>query len=99
MTLYIDGKVNPLAAAGGRELDFIPKHFHCVVITQSYYMKGIRNWIWKNQSGRFALVARSKLDSKYITAEYVAAFEDQGEAIMFSFIMPTLINDEFEDFI
>lgn len=100
MSLYMDGKVDPIAAAGGRELDFIPKHFHCVPISYSFYhTRELRNWVWKNQVGRFALVPRSKLEEKYITTEYVIAFEDPGEAIMFSFVQPTLHNADDDFFI
>ena len=49
MNLYLDGVVDPIAAMGGRELNFIPKHFHCVpILDYTYDFKPIRNWIWKN---------------------------------------------------
>lgn len=92
MNLYLDGKVDPVAALGKRELDFIPKHFHCVSLTTSYIdLKPIRHWIWKNQNGRFCLGNRIKVtEGNHMQSESVAAFEDAGEAVMFSFILPTL---------
>ncbi len=100
MSLYLDGKVDPIAAAGGRELDFIPKHFHCISLGPSYYdTRIIRNWIWKNQIGRFCISNRIKVDNKHMHSESVVAFEDAGEAIMFSFILPTLQSNLFDDFI
>ena len=36
---------------------------------------------------------------KHISADWVAAFEDPGEAIMFTFILPTLQSNIFDDFI
>lgn len=99
MALYLDGKVDPIAAAGGRELNFIPKHFHCVNLGQNYYdTRSLRNWIWKNQSGRFCITSRIKVNEKNMNSEGVVAFEDQGEAIMFSFILPTLQSNIFDDF-
>jgi hypothetical protein len=98
MALYLDGKVDALAAAGGRELNFIPKHFHCVVLASSYSAE-IRNWIWRNQSGRFCITTRTRMIDKHISADWVAAFEDPGEAIMFTFILPTLQSNIFDDFI
>jgi hypothetical protein len=100
MSLYRDGKVNPIAAAGGRELNFIPKHFHIVSLGQSYYdIRAIRNWIWKNQSERFCITSRIKVNDKNMFSKSVVAFEDAGEAIMFSFILPTLQSNLFDDFI
>lgn len=100
MSLYLDGKVDPLAAAGGRELNFIPKHFHCVSLGSSYYdTRGLRNWIWKNQSGRFYIGSRIKVTDKHMNSESVVAFEDAGEAIMFSFVLPTLNSNMFDEFI
>lgn len=100
MSLYLDGKVDPIAAAGGRELDFIPKHFHCISLGPSYYdTRTIRSWIWKNQIGRFCISSRIKVDNKHMHSESVVAFEDAGEAIMFSFILPTLQSNLFDDFI
>jgi hypothetical protein len=96
MSLYLDNKVDPIAAAGGRELDFIPKHFHCVVLSNGYYdQRSIRNWIWKNQSGRFAIASKISEDMRN---DLYAAFEDSGEAIMFTLILPTLKSDFFDDF-
>ncbi len=100
MSLYQDGKVDPIAAAGGRELDFIPKHFHCVSLGSTYFDTRVaRNWIWQNQSGRFCITNRTKLVNNTMTSEGVVAFEDSGEAIMFTFILPTLQSNIFDEFI
>lgn len=103
MSLYLDGTVDPIAAAGGRELTFVPKHFHCVSINdlQSVYYDNrvIRTWIWQNQSGRFAVSSKAKIRNNSITSEPIVAFEDASEAIMFSFILPTLKEDLSELFI
>lgn len=100
MSLYLEGTVDPIAALGGRELNFIPKHFHCVSLGPSYYdTRSIRNWIWKNQLGRFCIATKIKVDNKQMNSESVVAFEDAGEAIMFSFILPTLQSNLFDDFI
>jgi len=100
MTLYLDGEVDALAAAGGRELDFLPKHFHCVSLGSNYYdTRSVRNWIWRNQSGRFCITTRIKVTDKTMNSESVVAFEDSGEAIMFTFILPTLQSNIFDDFI
>ena len=100
MSLYMDTKVDPVAALGKRELDFLPKHFHCVSLSSNFYdFKHIRNWIWKNQSGRFYLGSKIKVDNNHMNSENVVAFEDAGEAIMFSFVMPTLKSESiFDDF-
>jgi hypothetical protein len=100
MSLYLDGKVDPIAAMGGRELNFIPKHFHCISLGTSYFdTRSLRNWIWTNQSGRFCISTRVKLVNGTVNSESVAAFEDSSEAIMFSFILPTLQSNIFDDFI
>jgi hypothetical protein len=100
MSLYQDGIVDPIAAAGGRELSFIPKHFHIVSLGSSNYYntKSLRNWIWRNQSGRFCLGTKSKVENSSVLAEHVVAFEDSGEAIMFSFVLPTLQSNLFDEF-
>lgn len=99
MSLYLDGVVDPIAAAGGRELDFIPKHFRCVVVMPTIYdLKPIRNWIWKNQSGRFCITSRIRYQNNNMVSENVVAFEDEGEAIMFSFIQPNLRSDSTDLF-
>lgn len=99
MSLYLDGIVDPVAAAGGRELNFIPRHFHIVSLGSSFYdFRSIRNWIWKNQNGRFVISTKSKFEDKRMISNNVVAFEDQGEAIMFSFILPTLNSNLFDDF-
>lgn len=100
MSLYLDGKVDPLAAAGGRELNFIPKHFHCVSLGSSFYdTRGVRNWIWQNQSGRFCISSKIKVNDRHMSSDSVVAFEDAGEAIMFTFILPTLQSNIFDEFI
>lgn len=89
MSLYIDEIVDPIAAMDGRELDFIPRHFHSVVILPVIYnMQPIRNWIWKNLHGRFCLTSRIRVVNNQMISDNVACFEDSGEAIMFSFMMP-----------
>lgn len=100
MALYLDNKVDPVAAQGKRQLDFLPKHFHCVALSNNFYdTKPIRNWIWKNQSGRFFIGSRTKVDDKHMLTESVVAFEDPGEAVMFTFILPTLNSTIFDDLI
>lgn len=101
MSLYLNNEVDPIAAQGKRQLDFIPKHFHAIGLGEDYYLghAAIRNWIWLNQSGRFALAPRSKIVDNRIVAETVAAFEDSSEAIMFSFILPTLRNNDLDVFV
>jgi len=100
MTLYLDNKVDAIAAAGGRELNFIPKHFHCVNLGTTYYdTRTVRNWIWQNQSGRYCITSRIKVQDKNMASETVVGFEDAGEAIMFTFILPTLQSNIFDDFI
>ena len=100
MSLYLDGKVDPVAAQGKRQLGFIPKHFHVVRLADDYFYdkKPVTNWIWRNQSGRFAVVTRTKIVDNRLAAETVVAFEDSSEAIMFSFVAPTLKNGDFDDF-
>lgn len=99
MSLYLNGTVDPIAAASGRELNYIPKHFRCVTILPNIYdFKPIRNWIWKNQSGRFCISTRIKFQNNSMVSENVVAFEDEGEAIMFSFIQPTLKSESEELF-
>jgi hypothetical protein len=94
MSLYFDGKVDPIAAAGGRELKFVPRHFHTISLSDVYFdTNSIRAWVWKNQSGRFALGYKTKVKDKRVVSEQIVAFEDSSEAIMFSFILPTLKND------
>jgi len=100
MALYIDGVVDPVAALGKRELDFLPKHFHCVSLSNYFYdLRPYRNWIWTNHSGRFYLGPKIKWENARLTNENIAAFEDAGEAIMFSFVLPNIKSDSdiFED--
>lgn len=101
MSLYLDGIVDPVAAQGKRQLNFVPKHFHVVALSDNYFFdkKVVTNWIWRNQSGRFAVANRVKIEDKRLVSETIAAFEDSSEAIMFSFIVPTLKNNGFDDFI
>lgn len=99
MSLYLDNKVDPVAAAGGRELNFMPKHFTQINLGQTYYdTRTIRSWIWKNQSGRFCIGQRIKVTDNHMNSESVVGFEDPSEAVMFTFILPTLQNNLFDDF-
>lgn len=94
MSLYLDGKVDPIAAMGGRELKFVPNHFHTISLNDIYFdIHRIRAWIWKNQSGRFAIGYKTKVKDKRVISEQIIAFEDSSEAIIFSFILPTLKSD------
>ena len=100
MSLYLDGVVDPVAALGKRELDFIPKHFRCVSLGPSYFdTRTVRNWIWQNQSGRFCINTRIKMSDGNMNSESVVGFEDEGEAIMFTFVLPNLSSGLFDDFI
>ncbi len=99
MSLYLDNKVDLIAAAGGRELNFIPKHFTVINLGQVYCdSRSVRSWIWKNQSGRFCLSQRIKVTDNHMNTESVVGFEDSSEAVMFTFILPTLQTSLFEDF-
>lgn len=96
MSLYLDGTVDPIAALGARQVPNLPWHFHVITLGNGYYMdvNTVRNWIWTNQSGRFYIGTRNKMIDERLTTEYIAAFEDSSEAIMFSFILPTLKNSD-----
>lgn len=101
MSLYLDGVVDPIAAQGARQLDFIPRHFRSVSFGTNLWIdtNRIRNWIWVNYSGRFYVGPRPKVDeNNRAVSEIVAAFEDSSEAIMFSFVAPTLKNSDSDIF-
>ena len=53
MSLYLDGKPDLLALAGGRELDYMPWHFVKIRADHGVAPGAARNWIWKNLEGRF----------------------------------------------
>lgn len=80
MNLYINNTVNAVAAAGGRELDYVPKHFTKISVNKGSKHQQARAWIWKNLTGRFSIRQRGYY-----------AFENPAEATMFS-----LIASEFE---
>ena len=92
MALYLDGIVDPVAALGKRQIYKIPWHFHIVPIEQDHFNldSEVRTWIWRNFSGRFYLGTRSRVNEGRLIHGYVAAFEDSNEAVMFTFVAPTL---------
>lgn len=97
MALYLDGIVDPVAALGGRQLNKIPWHFHLVplnVETFNTYEVG-RTWIWRNFSGRFYIGSRARVVNDRLSTDLVAAFEDSNEAVMFTFVAPTLYEDQY----
>lgn len=101
MSLYLDLTVDPVAALDKRQLNFLPKHFHAVLLDVDFYLNtnAIKNWIWCHQSGRFYLGNRNKIIDNKIAYELIAAFEDSSEAIMFSFMLPALKNSNDDTFI
>ena len=101
MSLYLDGIVDPVAAQGARQLDHIPRHFRVVNLGTDYWIdtNKIRNWVWVNYSGRFFIGHRPKIsEGNRVVTENVVAFEDSSEAIMFSFVAPTLKNSDSDIF-
>lgn len=99
MNLYIDGKVNKIAAAGGRQVNCLPYHFESIKII-GYNESQIKNWIWKNLNGRFYLGPKYKIENGSVIYEHVAAFEDPAEATMFVLMAETISEkDPFYDFI
>jgi hypothetical protein len=81
-----------------KEASIVPKPAYRVSLEGEEYnvyfdTNSIRAWVWKNQSGRFALGYKTKVKDKRVVSEQIVAFEDSSEAIMFSFILPTLKND------
>ena len=70
MSLYIDNNIDTVAASGGRQLDFPPRHFVKTEPGPVYRRKAL-SWIWKNLHGRFCVLGR------------FYSFEDPGEATMF----------------
>lgn len=99
MSLYIDGTVNKIAAASGRQIEHLPLHFESIKLS-NYNHNETKNWIWKNLEGRFYIGPRYKIEYKSIVYEYVAAFEDSAEATMFVLMLETINEkDPFYDFI
>lgn len=77
MSLYLDNNIDPVAAAGGRELPYVPRHFTRVRVEPSTRHQQAKSWIWKNLTGRFSMKQRGYY-----------AFEKSSEATMFMLIMP-----------
>lgn len=94
MSLYLDGVVDPIAASGKRELKRIPIHFAKVVIDEVWVdTNRIRNWCWTNLHGRFAVSTTYKRgEGDRLSYKITAAFEDSGEAVMFTLQLPNIIS-------
>lgn len=97
MTLYRDGTVDPIAALGARECKKLPLHFSTIRLGDIWNTKPFSTWIAKNLSGRFYVGERFVYLHGVSTREYVAAFEESGEATLFALILPSL-KDPDEDF-
>jgi hypothetical protein len=62
--LLSSADIDPLAAVGERQLKFIPLHFTVVPLPTGFYASHtqvVRNWIWRNTSGRFAIEGRDSI--------------------------------------
>ena len=94
MSLYLDGEIDPVAALGKRELKRIPPHFSKVVVDEVWVdANRLRNWVWTNLHGRFAIGTTYKpMEENRMSYKITAAFEDQGEAVMFTLMLPNIIN-------
>ena len=99
MSLYRDGIVDPIAAAGGRQLDYLPPHFSCIKLPDYFWDTSvIRNWIWTNLSGRFMVGYRHSIQNS-VDANLVAAFEDPSEATLFALMLPAIQQIENDDWL
>lgn len=84
-------EINPLNVTECRVLEWMPKHFTSVTITDtnSNLVDKIEMWIYQNLKGRFCKVY--SLDYKTI----VFGFEDSAEATYFSLAKPNFRSDRF----
>lgn len=91
MHLYLDGTINPIAALQKRECKELPLHFTSVKLPEeTWNLKPYKEWIAKNLSGRYFVGERFVFKNDYAVKEYVASFEEPGEATMFALIAATL---------
>lgn len=82
MSLYLNNTIDPIAAVGGRELSYVPRHFTRIRINPNSKHQQAKNWIWKNLTGRFSIRQRGYY-----------AFESPAEATMFSLIASNFVNE------
>jgi len=82
MSLYTNNIIDPVAAAGGRELKYVPRHFTRIRINKNSKHQLAKAWIWKNLTGRFSIKQRGYY-----------AFENPAEATMFSLIASNFVNE------
>jgi hypothetical protein len=83
-------EINELDVIGVRVLDYIPKHFARIKISdRDYFETDISNWISNRLKGRYVISTMPSIDSqgRLKVATYVA-FEDQKELTYFMLACP-----------
>lgn len=87
-----DGEANPLNVHGLRELKHCPPHFIKVKFNIVCAPKQISDWIWENLEGRFWFGDwyDTSENTKSIVMHSCVAFENPGEASMFSLCLDTI---------
>lgn len=83
-----NGEANPLTVHGLREMTHCPPHFIQVLFDLRTSDKVIKDWIWENLEGRFWVGNwYDNSQSGSVTMTTCAAFENPGEASMFSLVL------------
>ena len=83
-------EINELDVVGSRVLDYIPKHFAKIKISdRDYFETDIATWIKNRLKSRYAIGTMPSIDSqgRLKVATYVA-FEDQKELTYFMLACP-----------
>lgn len=85
-------EINELDIVGGRYLDYIPKHFAKIKISdKDYFDSSIPEWISNRLKGRYAVGTIPSIDNQgRLKLTAYAAFEDQKELTYFMLACPHL---------
>ena len=87
---FLHDDPNPLNVLEIRELDFLPKSWETVSLTNmisyraEYQIGEFRKWIYNNLSGRFCIVSDLEIINNKMEIVFKVGFEVPGEATMFS---------------
>lgn len=85
------GTVNPLNVLGLRRLDFIPKHFTWIRITNQDVSK-IEQWIYMSLNSRYCIKKTPGIINDKISDVCLIGFEDPHDATMLVLTCPHFKN-------
>lgn len=87
----VRGTINPLNVLGARKLNFMPKHFATMTLSDRSNLERINSWVYQNLDSRYAIVKSLKLDaSNKLVEVHELGVEDAKELTMLSLTCPYL---------